>query len=122
MIEYNEQTSQDYTKGYDPFKLDSYYKEGNYYKKGESQMPPDMEFAFDAKFAGISMQDETVQEIKDMFAKFQPLGTNLIDPTSILRVFKLYNMKVQSPSMYSMIEWIVQAREKEGKVEGLTFD
>ena len=33
-------------------------------------MPPDMEFAFDAKFAGIAIQDETVQEIKAMFAKF----------------------------------------------------
>jgi len=51
-----------------------------------------------------------------MFAKFQPLDTDLINPHDMLSVLKLHNMHKTVPSMYSMVEWIVQAREKEGKI------
>lgn len=57
-----------------------------------------------------------------MFAKFQPLDTDLINPNDMLSVLKLHNMQKTLPSMYSMVEWIVQAREKEGKIQGMTFD
>ena len=55
MTLYNANTKMDYTKGYDPKKMDDVYKQGLTYELSHTQMPKAVSFTFDWKLSGIEI-------------------------------------------------------------------
>ena len=121
MRQYNELTFMDYTKGFEPEKMDDFYNKGGYYSKGQSAMPNQVDFTFDVKFSGIEIDKQTLAELHDLFDKFQSDNSVILKPSHMKKEYEKHKLYEHSPSMYSMISWITDANEFSG-TEGMTFD
>lgn len=69
---YNSRTAMDYTKGYDPKKMDEHYlsKEELLYEKHNTMMPNQVGFTFDYKAQGLEIKENEIEEIRESFFKF----------------------------------------------------
>ena len=120
MKQYNELTFMDYTKGFEPEKMDEFYMKGGFYDKKNSAMPNQVDFTFDVKFSGIEIDKKTLDELHDLFEKFQSDNSVILKPSQMKREYEKHKMYETTPSMYSMISWITDANEFSG-TEGMTF-
>ena len=55
MKQFNDMTTADYTQGFEPEKLDNFYKNSGLYNKNKTQMPQQVDFTFDVNFSGIDV-------------------------------------------------------------------
>ena len=70
MEEYNKNTAFDFTKGYDPQKMDDIYKEKSTWMKKKSTMPQEVDFTFNVKMSALNCDKETMALLNDCFEKF----------------------------------------------------
>lgn len=121
MEEYNKNTAFDYTKGYDPQKMDQIYKEKSLWNKKKSSMPQEVDFTFNIKNSALNCDKETMDILNDCFEKFQSDNSVILKPKDMRENFIKIGLEKQYPSLYSMIAWITDANEFSG-TESMTFD
>uniref|UniRef100_A0A7S3FV94 EF-hand domain-containing protein n=1 Tax=Strombidium rassoulzadegani TaxID=1082188 RepID=A0A7S3FV94_9SPIT len=120
MKQYNEMTNQDYSKGFEPQRLDDFYKEFTKYRKDQSVMPRQINFTFDVKFSGIEIEEEVITQIHDLLDKFQSVNENCVRPNLIKREYEKHKLYEKYPSLYSMVCWVTDANEFSG-TESMTY-
>jgi hypothetical protein len=118
---YNQRTKFDYTKGYDPKKMDDVYKQGLTYELGRTEMPRAVSFTFDWKISGFEITDEALESIKESLAKFNSENDPNVYPGQLKDHFLKHGFNKTRPAMYSMISWITDANQFSGTA-GMTFD
>ena len=123
MKQYNANTKFDYSEGYDPAKLDNFYKDQNdtLYDPNSTQLPRLLGFSYDVQKGGINIDRDTMEFLKDSFEKFMSDPLTIFQPKEMKKTFKQYGYDKTDPAMYSMICWITEANEYSG-TDGMTFD
>jgi hypothetical protein len=121
MVEYNKNTTMDFTDGYDPKSLDLKYKEFSLYDRNKTEMPQTLDFAFDMKYCGIQFDSQDVRDLEEYFMKYQSENTTIIKPGEMLKTFKKHGIDKEKPSLFSMLKWICNANEFSG-TDGMTFE
>jgi hypothetical protein len=88
MLEYNKNTKEDFTVGYDPKSLDEFYKNAKTYDKDKSTMPAEVDGEFNVRYSTVQLEKETLEELEEMFCKYKSDNDTTIYPRAFLTSFK----------------------------------
>ena len=113
MKEYNSNTREDFTEGYDPKSLDQNYKLSKHINTEKTSLPKHFD---KTNSKSMKLDSEIIYELTQMLEKYQPstLCGNKMNPKHLLQSFKKAEVDITNPSLYSMMEWICLANENSG--------
>ena len=122
MIEYDSKfEGKNYFEGFDSKEMMKEYLETNpLYEKEATKMPPKIGFTL---FNKILDSVELRNQLQDLFTKFvsPKYESEILIPEDMKLTFERSGIDKESPAMYSMICWIVDANKFSGTL-GMTFD